>query len=716
MPFALAGRWPFAWGLAFGMFLACAVPLPAQDPGGQAPPDTSMFVRRAMQQLERGDYQACIDELARVLEVDPRNATARFCRALACGQLAVADEMQALRLRSDNRLEEAARLERTAADHYACMRRDIDELLRIGLTDATSIIQLIDGVVQTKLARHAPGGYRERLAARADLLAQARQSLQSYLRPRPGSGLSPPSGMNRVRAEFFLAVVVYRQALRPAEEPGQPDETADRQALDAAGVLMESQIDPASDNYIGKLLTDGPADEVRRWMSYANLYLGLIRTRQGSEDAVGGGLAFQSRYNEALEFYKQAWKLDTGDEYPQGEEKSEGRGLIPAIASRHVPELEKAVKSVAGPSEDLFIDWENGFAYDTNVTLLGNHSPLPPNIGRKDDFRFGTGTAVGYTVDLAKYSPSLDRWTFGALGRASSNWHSSIKEFNEQNYGGSVALQHKTLDAWDGGGTMHGPFYTSLQYDYDYYLLGNDGFLSLNRVSPQFTLYTHDQRAATSFGFRYELRDYQEPLAARRYNRDGNYYTFNVSESVNLVDMTSFYKSLGWQPWGLAYDPVDPEKYDSDDPRQDPTGYRRWLRPYIGFEYGWDSTAGTEYDMNHYLLASGISVPLPYGVVFDFNGQWEWQDYYHRGSMVDSRRRSREDFVQRYRFGFERRFVLVPGNRINRNTLTMDRVEMSLRADVQFTDDDSNVTNRAAGDVFSYDRAIWGLSVAFQFN
>ena len=148
----------------------------------------------------------------------------------------------------------------------------------------------------------------------------------------------------------------------------------------------------------------------------------------------------------------------------------------------------------------------------------------------------------------------------------------------------------------------------------------------------------------------------------------------------------------------------------------DRRNHRRPLRPYVALEYGWDSTRGQEFDANRCLLVAGISVPLPYGVLFDFAGQWEWQDYYHGQNLVDCQRRARNDLVQRYRCGFERRFVLVPGDRANRTSVKIDRVVMSLRADVQFTDDDSNVQDCMRRAVFSYDRAIWGVSASFQFD
>lgn len=711
-------RWGLPTVLAGANLVICASLVYAQgSPSPTTKPaiDTATFMNRAMRQYNSGDYQASIDGLTQLLQVNPKDTTVRFFRSLAYGQLAVASERRALVARSQSRPDEAVEYERRAAQQYTSMRGDIDELMRGGLTSGTAIIQLIDGVVQTKLAGYAMGNYRERVAARAELLAHARKAIETYLHPREGNGLAEPAGLNRVRGEYFLGVIIYRLALRPAEETGQPDETVDNRMLAEAAELMAALQDPDSDRYVGRLLPSASEADVSAWRSYASLYLGLIRTRQGNMAAMQGGLSSQRYFGEAKTFFEQAWKLDTGQEYPEGADKSAGRGLIPQIAEKHIPAIEQALQGPA-PTEDFFIDWETGFAYDTNVILLGHNTALPYNIGRKDDVRFGTGINLGYTIDLAKISPNLDRWTFGLGGRASSSWHTSIHEYNEQNYGGSVALQYRMLDAWSSDSGMQGPLYASVQYDYDQFLLGNQGYLHLNRVSPRFTLYTQDQRAATSFGFHYEDRGYSEKLYSSQFRRDGNYFAFDLSHSVDLVDMTELYKKMGWEPWGMAYDPVDPARYNPDDPKQDTTGYHRNLRPYVGVEAGWDSTRGREYDTSRCMLVAGVTVPLPYGVQFDFGGQWEWQDYYHSGSLVDYRNRVRDDFIQRYRCGFERRFVLVPGNRVNRTTLAMDRLVMSLRADVQFTDDDSNVDDPLDQDVFSYDRAIWGLSVSFQFN
>ncbi len=685
--------------------------------------DPAILMNRAMLHYNRAgkapakniwtaEYQSCINLLTHILEQDPQNHSARFMRALAHGQLGALHQNEARIDRARKEAPAAAQEDSAAAEQYRLMSRDIDELLQKGIPDRESALHLIDGVVKIKLAGYAGGSEAERVAARTELLGQARQAFEHYLRSQPA-----PTGINRVRGEFFLGVVVYRQALRPADKPDAPDELADRARLDEAGQLMLALVRPDSAKHIDKLLPPGTPDrdlEVRRWLSYPTLYLGLIRTRQGTDEATKGRAEYRTYYAEAKEFFQQAWQYDTGHPYPQGEDESLGR-LIPDVAKEHVPAIEQAMEHRGSATEDLYLDWRMGFAYDTNVILLGHDTSPPPEIGRKRDVRFDTGVAIGYTLDLAKISPDLDRWTVGVSGRSGANWHGDIHQFNEQDYGGSVALQYKLLQPWQNDGVAQGPLYAGIQYDYDYFLLGNNGFLRVNRLTPRLALYTFDQRSASTFSFRYEDRNYLEPLPSNGFDRDGNYFAFTFSQSYELVDMTHFYKSIGWEPWGLAYDPADPATYDENDPRQDPNNYQRWLRPYIGTEYGWDSTSGTEFDQNRYLLAAGIDVPLPYGVNFDFGAEWEWQNY-HNASLIDYHRRERDDLVQRYRFGLERQFVLVPGDRANRYTIKIDRVMMALRADVQLIYDDSNVEDRLGQEVFSYNRAIYGLSLALQFN
>jgi len=169
------------------------------------------------------ELQACLDDLTLILEQNSENAAARFLRALARGQLAAKRPIAARSLRGrGHQAQAAADEDRAAVDRYHQMTQDIDELLGRQLTDRDAILHLLDGVVRTKLAGYAGGTRAERASARNDLLQHAESAFGRYLHPPLQSGLRVPTGFNRFRAEFFRGVVVYRQALMPAEREGRP--------------------------------------------------------------------------------------------------------------------------------------------------------------------------------------------------------------------------------------------------------------------------------------------------------------------------------------------------------------------------------------------------------------------------------------------------------------------------------------------------------------
>ena len=683
------------WAVRVLALCACGPVIPSIALGQDPQPvldDPMILMGRAVHQYNEGEYANAVDELDRLLKSNPQDSEARFLRALAHGRLA---------------LEHEGRADGTAAaGEYALMRDDIDELLRRELTDRDAILNLISGVVRAKIAGFTGP---QRMVERARLLREAEQALRLYLDPPAETWLEPPSGLSRVRGEYFLAVIVYRQALKPAAKEGDPDELADASRLTEAGRLLKALTEETSDKYIDKLLPlDLPdrAVESRRWRSYAHLYLTLVQTRQAnrlmSRRANAPAL---SLIVEAIDSLERSKELD--DLPPYG---SLSFGRIPKIHEDLIDPLEETrnqLQEAPGAAEDLLIEWRTGFAYDTNVILLGRNTSVPRDIGRKHDVVASTGLGIGYTLDLAKADHRLQGLTLGVLGRSSANWHGAIDEFNEQDYGGSLALQYEVPGTRQAGEREHGPLYATLQYNYDYFLLGNDGFLRSNSVSPRLTLYTHDQHVAWTLAFNYEDRNYLEPLVDNRFDRDGDYFGFSVSSAFDLVDMAEHYKEA---TWGLSGDPTGGEDPDPD--------YARWLRSYVGSRYGWDATAGEEFDTDRFGLFAGVEVPVPYGLTFNFRGEWEWEDYSgsNGGSLIDYHRRGREDFVQTYSFGLGRRFVLEPGEPKNRATVKIDRLVMILRADVSLTDDDGNVEDRMGQAIFSYDRTVYGLSVAFQFN
>lgn len=673
-------------------------------------------------------FERSIQLLDVLLSESPGYRPAVMLRALAHGGHAEALREAA---RSTTESAERVRLNGLSRQQYVAMKADLD-LLVMTFKDVDSVVRLLDAMACLKVAGPPPRAetqpagtqpaaspdepeLRSEPVEAARLLLESVRLLDAYL--KPAEGAEPPSAENRVRGLMFKGVAQFRRAafLREVIKTARGADRS-RVAADAKQSLQDARATFAE--LVGAaptVLADAPT--LNKWQSYGYFYLGLTQVESASQVS-GAPSEYAKMLRAAADSLRNARKFDVAPGY------SLSGGTIEGFANTMVgsgtedsggmigEQLDKMKTAERPPFSDFRVDWRSGFFYDTNVILLGDNTDLPRGIGRKNDFRFLTGVTLNYTTSLAALAgqtedSELGRWTLGMAGRVGASWHASIKEFNEQNYGASVALQYRLIDK--NTETKHGPLYAGIQYDYDYFLLGNDGFLRMSRISPRLTLYTFDERAVTVLGFNYEDRNYLDTLFDDRFDRDGNYYYINLTQSVDLIDMTKLYNDAGIAPWGLENDPNETDY---------PYEYTRYLRPYFGFEYGWDVTRGNEFDNERFQVVGGVNVPLPYGLLFDFRGQWEYQDYkgFRGGSLADFHRRARRDLVQRYGFGLERTFVLVPGEPVNRSTLKMDRVTMTLRGDIVWTNDDSNVQDRLRQAVFSYDRTIYGLSVILSFN
>ncbi len=725
MTIKLCSKW---WLRCFALMLA-ASSLRAQEPAGSSAgpaANSEVLMARALRAYQSGDYPAALQQFGDVIKAFPSYRPALFWRALVYGEMAAQHQRQSWLVPQGS--AQRATAIRQYREEYQQMAADLDRLMA-QVSDKDSIIRLLDAVTSLKLAGPPPppptSTAPDEAERRADpteaatLLDRAVKTLQSYLRPE--AGMSAPAGLNRVRAELFLGIAHYRRALliaagRPAATgAGSPEEVKHLQeAKDAFARLADDK----SDSRVELLLPGGQAEQASeraRWLSYAHFYLGQVNVELANR-STGQRAAYRGHLQDASTSY--------------GEARKQNALVAPALRSLAIDEtadlmigkpdvgggaigdaLAQATEVAGGPYQDFRIDWRSGFMYDTNVPLLGGNTALPYQLGKKEDFRYQNGLILSYTGTLAALTgiqdEQLDRWELGLAGRMINGWHASIHEYNEQDYGASVALQYRLVDQ-STSGHKHGPVYLGVQYDYDYFLLGNDGFLRMNRVTPRLTIYTFDRHSITTLAFSYEDRNYLDRLFNQEFDRDGNYYYVNLTQAFELVDMTKFYADHGIKPWGLGNDP------DENDPYE----YTRYLKPYFGFEYGWDKTQGSEFENERFMVVGGVNAPLPWGLLFDFRGQWEWQDYkgFRGGSLVDYHRRAREDFIQRYGFGLERSFVLVPGSLENRGTLKMDRVVLTIRGDIYFVDDDSNVVDRLKQAVFSYDRAIYGLSFTLSFN
>jgi len=607
------------------------------------------------------------------------------------------DEREAENARNRADLQEKALGER---DAYRLMADDIQRLVRL-LDRPEAMVRLLQVVAKTKIAglldQEAKRGELLEVAPKnlsapparlrkesADILAEVARTLKALL----DSGAA--QGPDLARTRFFYGVILYRQGVPLQGKDKVLTRSKNPVLLRRAEDVMR---DVANDTTVGDT-----------WRSYAALYLGLIIPFRAADATSPEDRGVE--LDEAAHWLQRAAELDVAKDEngdPAKDEDGDYQSssfFIPTLKRQQDARIKeyRAMEQVAMPDlNDISISFHAGAHRDTNVILLGGRTDLPRDISRQKDFGFSTGVAIGYARELT------DRLTLGLEGRVSSLWHADVDEFDEQNYGASVALQYELLKERDGLGPVH----FRLQYDYDYTLLGREGFLSSNRVTPNLRAFWDNRRAETNLYFTYDIRDYFEQLADRRTDRTGEYFSIGITQSYKTLDMSEVYQGWSLEPWGHRNDESFRQE-DADYPK-------RYLTPFIGFQYAWDQTHGTEFDQKSYLLAVGATIPLPWGVDMQASADFEWQDY-QNGSVIDFHRRVRQDMIQRYRVEFSRVFVLRKGQIQNRYRPDFDRVTMTLQAHASWTLDDSNVVDRLGQSIFEYDRTLYGISVAFTVN
>jgi hypothetical protein len=588
-------------------------------------------------------------------------------------------------------LHHRAGLER---EYYLAMIADLRRVVS-SADDPKAVVRLAEVLAKANVARiddlRAQGIDERVLAPEAGetpqalrgaangLLADAAAALQLLLE-LPQEQLS---GDDLARTRFFLGVVRYRQGVPPTK----PKETTKLTAADLQ-MFQDAQ------RHLAELADDATTPLV--WRSYASFYLGLVlpwltlseNTPEEKREVL---------LQEARRRLADAIRLDSqylAELEATGEKKFSD---MPKLVLQQ-RELIDSLRPEQKPRNDVSFSAFFGTRYDTNVILLGERTDLPRDVSREKDFGLESGWAVDYTHDLTK------RLAVGVQVRTAQLWNAGVEQFDQQTYGASMAWQYEFLEKKEGS---MGPGFFTLQYDFDYTLLGKEEFLQNHAVRPGVKVDWANRRATSGLFFDYQHRDYSEPLFDRRLNRDGNYFTIGVLHEFKTVEMTQVYKEWGLEPWGLPSD----AGFDQDDPDYP----NRYLKPYIGARHSWDSTAGDEFDRQANALQAGVGVPLPWGVAFDAAAVLEWENYSH-GSLVDFHRRERHDLVQEYAVALSRTFVLREGVRANRYTPAIDRMLMTVRAHATWTDDDSNVLDRPGQAVFSYDRAVYGVSVAFTIN
>jgi tetratricopeptide (TPR) repeat protein len=441
--------------------------------------------------------------------------------------------------------------------------------------------------------------------------------------------------------------------------------------LDAAIALIGRDQFTAAQSTLEVFVAAEVGDEVTR--RQAHYFLGVAQFRLQQNEAALESLATAETgeddpamqaiigYYRAWIFFDQRRNDEAIEEFKRVSQLTPNLDLA-ARAQRRAEQIEAGQFTGVEGGSRFSLSVSLGMSYDSNVVLLGDSASIPIDITTEDDFRFGLSS------DLRYLQPLGDSWLVGAGTHTFHSWHGSLQEFNVQTYDGRVFLNYFPSDVMTFG----------FQYEYEYSLVDNDAFLSRSRLTPS-VRYVHGfhedgtpTTASTAF-YAYEDRNYHDDVFDARGDRDGDYHTVGVVQSFNF-----------------------------NQPRLD-DGDGRWLAGSISYRWKNESTQGDDFDMTGHSVSAGVSVPLPDEWLLDFSGSWGWEHYWQPNTQ-DFKLRPRDDFVQRYIWGLQRDYLLDDG------------ISMTLRGEVAWTLDDSNIRNRIGEAVYSYDRFVGGITVTFSFR
>ncbi len=336
-----------------------------------------------------------------------------------------------------------------------------------------------------------------------------------------------------------------------------------------------------------------------------------------------------------------------------------------------------------------------GHYYDTNVILLGEDTQLPRRIPHKQDYRFGLQAGFDVSRNFTERDDIIGKSLFvGAGGSTSHFWQPHIKEFDINIYAARAYINWEPIS----------DFFMGIQYDYSYTKLGQDPFISSNRVTPVISKIWREapdsaqdlgrERARTDIFYTYDDRDYFDRIFDPRLDRDGNYHSVGIAQSFNLVQAGDL--------WRNYY-----RSRDGQGPR-DGRDFERWLRLRLGYTYRNERTQGSEFDLSGNTIYGGFDVPLPYRFAFDFTAEYTWDDY-SQPSLFDYRRFERDDFIQRYIFGLT--YTIMDRGEYR----PMPSLSIKTRGSIELIYQDSNVWDRLSQDIYQFNRQIYALELLISF-
>jgi hypothetical protein len=305
---------------------------------------------------------------------------------------------------------------------------------------------------------------------------------------------------------------------------------------------------------------------------------------------------------------------------------------------------------------------QSGLAYDSNVTF-GGAGATATFISGREDGKFATRIAWDYAPVIRP-----DR-SLTLSGRVASAWHFAVEEFNYQDYGTTVRYSQRLSDHWR----------FDLLYDYDFFALGNDSFLSTHGLSPRLSyLWTLQDRAfeptETLFDYRLEAVDYlfdTEPVL----DRDGFTNTVGLAQAFLLRPRRE-------SAWACDL--------------------------FVGYRFGSFATEGSEFDRWASNIFVGAAFPLKSllrdrDLTFQFNADWEISDYWH-SSVYDEDGDERDDLITTLGAILSQELIDDPRDG-----------QLILHAIVGWSDADSNVHTEDGADPFTYDKLIAGFQLEWRF-
>jgi hypothetical protein len=281
------------------------------------------------------------------------------------------------------------------------------------------------------------------------------------------------------------------------------------------------------------------------------------------------------------------------------------------------------------------------YEYDSNLRSYPRFEGLGSNIDY-DDSRAVLAAFGEYRL------VQREGWNLGVIGSAFDSFHFDQDRFNLQDYMGG-AYTNVAL----------GEFIAGLRYEFHETRLGGNHLASDNRLVPNLTYMGYDWGHTTVY-YEHDTAASNAPFLIPAQIQSG---------SVNAVGLTQAIYTSGGQG-----------------------------RVYFGYRYQDVEAVGDDFDRVTSMVTGRIEQPLGYGVIYDIEARFFWDDYQNPNSL-DFFGRPRADERLELRSGLQRNFTpYITG-----------------RLDYTYINSRSNVENLFGVHFFQYDRHVVSTQLIYDF-